>query len=161
MDPVIDSEVRASNDSGLMSVARGYHPDSSTLEPSHASPSQKPRNNALAAASSSDGRAVDNRQGWLPDVTSPSSITSPVYWQSGNNSERRASPSLSDTSVESVPAGGGITMRDNEISDRDGRNKACWAKSVEITDYVVVNGSAANIGAFVVWNIRVETLQVS
>ncbi|ROV96370.1 hypothetical protein VPNG_09062 [Cytospora leucostoma] len=38
------------------------------------------------------------------------------------------------------------------------RNRACWAKSVEVTDYVVVNGSATNIGAFVVWNIRVETL---
>lgn len=38
------------------------------------------------------------------------------------------------------------------------RNKACWAKSVEVTDYVIVNGSATNIGAFVVWNIRVQTL---
>lgn len=38
------------------------------------------------------------------------------------------------------------------------RNKACWARSVEVTDHVVVNGSATNIGAFVVWNIRVQTL---
>ncbi len=30
-----------------------------------------------------------------------------------------------------------------------------------MTDYVTVNGSATNIGAFVVWNIRVETLSVS
>lgn len=41
------------------------------------------------------------------------------------------------------------------------RNKACWAKSVEVTNYVIVNGSATNIGAFVVWNIRVQTLSVS
>lgn len=40
------------------------------------------------------------------------------------------------------------------------RNKACWAKSVEVTNYVIVNGSATNIGAFVVWNIRVQTLSV-
>lgn len=38
------------------------------------------------------------------------------------------------------------------------RNKACWARSVEVTDHVIVNGSATNIGAFVVWNIRVQTL---
>lgn len=38
------------------------------------------------------------------------------------------------------------------------RNKACWARSVEVSDHVVVNGSATNIGAFVVWNIRVQTL---
>jgi hypothetical protein len=42
----------------------------------------------------------------------------------------------------------------------DDRNNACWAKSVEIVDYIVVNGSATNIGAFVVWIIRVETLTV-
>jgi hypothetical protein len=41
------------------------------------------------------------------------------------------------------------------------RNRACWAKSVVVTDYVTVNGSATNIGAFVVWNIRVATLSVS
>lgn len=40
------------------------------------------------------------------------------------------------------------------------RNRACWARSVQVTDYVLVNGSATNIGAFVVWIIRVETLNV-
>ncbi|ROV88806.1 hypothetical protein VSDG_08974 [Cytospora chrysosperma] len=71
---------------------------------------------------------------------------------------------------------GAITLQDNEADEEDepaerrrvseetrtsygrDRNRACWAKSVEVTDYVVVNGSATNIGAFVVWNIRVETL---
>jgi hypothetical protein len=55
---------------------------------------------------------------------------------------------------------GGITMQDNETDDRDDRNTACWAKSVQIVDYVIVNSSTTNIGAFVVWNIRVETLTV-
>lgn len=60
-------------------------------------------------------------------------------------------------------------MHDNEtagedatperVSGRD-RNRACWAKSVSVTDYVIVNSSTTNIGAFVVWNIRVETLSV-
>ncbi|KAJ3949333.1 uncharacterized protein N0V96_000448 [Colletotrichum fioriniae] len=70
--------------------------------------------------------------------------------------EEEETESPTESSVTSA-----ITMHDNEASDINGRNRACWAKSVEITDYVVVNGSATNIGAFVVWNIRVETLQGS
>ncbi|KAM0575182.1 hypothetical protein ACHAQF_004651 [Verticillium nonalfalfae] len=64
-------------------------------------------------------------------------------------------------SAESVLPAGAITMQDHEVSDPDHRNKACWAKSVEIVDHVVINGSATNIGAFVVWNIKVETLRGS
>lgn len=72
-------------------------------------------------------------------------------------------------SSESVLPPGAITLQDNEYDDgpdgsnvygRD-RNRACWARSVEVKDYVIVNGSTTNIGAFVVWNIRVETLNVS
>ena len=64
---------------------------------------------------------------------------------------------------------GAITLHDNETEDdwhgrdlhgRD-RNRGCWAKKVQVTDFVTVNGSATNIGAFVVWNIRVQTLSVS
>ncbi|GKT41793.1 PXA domain protein 1 [Colletotrichum spaethianum] len=87
-------------------------------------------------------------------VTSPSSVTSPPYWLGHHRS-------VSNMSAESILPDGAITMHDNEASDVNGRNRACWAKSVEITDYVVVNGSATNIGAFVVWNIKVETLQGS
>ncbi|KAM0562993.1 hypothetical protein ACHAPJ_001836 [Fusarium lateritium] len=64
-------------------------------------------------------------------------------------------------STESVLPAGAITLRDNEASDYDDRNSACWAKSVEIVNHTIVNGSATNIGAFVVWNIRVETLNGS
>ncbi|KAL0935165.1 PX domain-containing protein YPT35 [Colletotrichum truncatum] len=88
-------------------------------------------------------------------LTSPSSVTSPPYWMNHH------SRSVSNMSAESVLPAGAITMHDNEASDRNDRNRACWAKSVEITDYAIVNGSATNIGAFVVWNIRVETLQGS
>lgn len=85
-------------------------------------------------------------------VISP--VTSPPYWyQTHARSPSRASDQESMI--------GAIVMRDNESSSIDERNHACWAKSVEITDHVIVNGSATNIGAFVVWNIRVETLSVS
>jgi len=114
-----------------------------------------------------------------PVGTGASPVTSPPYWLQTHGGHGRT---VSNISTESVLP---ITLQDNEEEEeeeegrgRDGgserlgsagsggshgrdRNKACWAKSVEIRDYVVVNGSATNIGAFVVWNIRVETLSVS
>ncbi|KAK0734283.1 Phox homologous domain-containing protein [Lasiosphaeria miniovina] len=99
-------------------------------------------------------------------MTSPS-VTSPPYWAHGHGR------TVSNVSVESVLPAGAITLQDNECDDDDDqnrraanvigrdRNRACWAKSVEITDSVMVNGSTTNIGAFVVWNIRVQTLNGS
>lgn len=94
--------------------------------------------------------------------TAASSVTSPPYWT--NTHARNAS----NTSVESFLPAGAITLQDNEYDDGPGgsnvygrdRNRACWAKSVEVTDFVIVNGSATNIGAFVTYNIKVETLNV-
>ncbi|KAI2640981.1 Phox-like protein [Xylaria nigripes] len=93
-----------------------------------------------------------------------SPVTSPPYWTVQNSrvhsfDHGRTPPNASATSL--VPAGLGITLQDNENSSVDDRGGACWAKSVELTDYVTVNGSTTNIGAFVVWNIRVETLNGS
>jgi hypothetical protein len=68
----------------------------------------------------------------------------------------------SNISVESI-AVGAITLEDNTAGE-DPKNKACWAKCVYIEDHVVVNGNygrKTGIGAFVVWNITVETLRVS
>jgi hypothetical protein len=100
-------------------------------------------------------------------VSSP--VTSPPYWTTtattgtGTGTGQSRGPQHGrHASAESI-SGGMITLRDNENSDSlvaDVRNHACWAKSVDITDHVVVNGSATNIGAFVVWNVRVETLSV-
>ncbi|KAK4462093.1 Phox homologous domain-containing protein [Cladorrhinum samala] len=99
-------------------------------------------------------------------------ITSPPYWQQGRPSDPQSTRhrrGLSTSSVESVLPPGAITLRDNEDEDDEGdddgearisrdRNRACWARSVNVVDYVLVNGSATNLGAFVVWNIKVETL---
>lgn len=108
-------------------------------------------------------------------LTSP--ITSPPYWSHGHAFETQSPSRANNYSTESLVPRGGITLQDNE-ADEDGgasgaarppehartsygrdRNRACWARSVEVTNPVVVNGSATNIGAFVVWNIRVQTLQ--
>jgi len=84
-------------------------------------------------------------------ITSP--ITSPPYWV---QSHQR---SISSTSVESIPAGA-ITLLDNTDSPADTKNKFCWAKSVYIEDHVMVNEHRTGIGAFVVWNVTVDTLRV-
>ncbi|KND91076.1 PX domain-containing protein YPT35 [Tolypocladium ophioglossoides CBS 100239] len=95
----------------------------------------------------------------VSSTLSPSSVTSPPYWlNSGAHAHQRSTSNLSADSV--LPAGA-ITLRDNDTSEHDDRNAACWAKSVEIVDYTTVNGSATNIGAFVVWTVRVETLNGS
>lgn len=83
-------------------------------------------------------------------ITSP--VTSPPYW---NSSHQR---SVSNISVESIAAGA-ITLQDNTDGE-DAKNKACWAKSVYIEDHTIVNERRTTIGAFVVWNITVETLRV-
>ncbi|KAI0903309.1 Phox-like protein [Ustulina deusta] len=90
-------------------------------------------------------------------IVSP--ITSPPYWTARGSQDHPSGHgrTISSASADSlIPAGLCITLRDNENSGIDDRGIACWAKSVEVTDYVTVNGSTTNIGAFVVWNIRVE-----
>ncbi|PNP58468.1 hypothetical protein THARTR1_01484 [Trichoderma harzianum] len=90
----------------------------------------------------------------LSATTSPSSMTSPPpYWPHAGSHQR----TISSMSAESILPVGAIRLFDRDTNDDD-RNSACWAKSVEITDYIIVNGSNTNIGAFVVWNVRVETL---
>ncbi|KAJ4394025.1 hypothetical protein N0V93_003242 [Gnomoniopsis smithogilvyi] len=119
-----------------------------------------------------DGRTHTPNTQKHPKMTSP--ITSPPYWAHGHTFESQSASQANNMSTESLVLGG-ITLQDNEADESDhpgqrdseetrtsygrDRNKACWAKSVEVTNYVTVNGSATNIGAFVVWNIRVQTLQ--
>lgn len=89
-------------------------------------------------------------------LSNTSSITSPPpYWPHASHQRN-----ISNLSTESFLPAEAIRLRDNDANDDD-RNSACWAKSVEITDFIFVNGSNTNIGAFIVWNISVETMNVS
>lgn len=83
-----------------------------------------------------------------------SPVASPPYWAPHSHTR-----SMSNVSIESVLPGG-IILRDNTDSDSD-KNGACWAKAVHIEDHVIINDGKTGIGAFVVWNITVETLSVS
>lgn len=149
---------------------------------------------------------ISNINTEMPDSPVTSPITSPPYWPNYSLHDGNSSSSggggqypqngghgrhVSNASVESIPTGG-ITLRDNENSSLDERGSYCWAKSVRVVDYTVINGghggsrssgsipggggggggsssrsggsaSVATLvaGAFVVYNIRVETLSVS
>jgi hypothetical protein len=145
-----------------------------------AAPHETPNRAPLFADTTSDASASDADGGADSESTSSrvvSPITSPPYWMMNvaNTNGNTLHPQTSHNrtaSVESVLPAGAITLQDNEDGSSDAgngdaniygrdRNRACWAKSVEVVSHVVVNGSATNIGAFVVWNIRVETLTVS
>ncbi|KAI1802908.1 Phox-like protein [Daldinia bambusicola] len=134
---------------------------------SNASNAPQPTSTTNTTTTATDGPSLPDRQaeeGGGEDAPVLSPVTSPPYWinnhSNSTNYHSLHARGVSSASVESLPAGG-ITLRDNESNSLDDRGNACWAKSVEITDYVIVNGSATNIGAFVVWNIRVETLSGS
>ncbi|RMZ81227.1 hypothetical protein DV737_g2668, partial [Chaetothyriales sp. CBS 132003] len=79
------------------------------------------------------------------------SHVSPPYWQ------HRKSPS--ETSQRSLQPSNAITLSDNTEPQSASRSKsALWAKTVSVIDYVVVNGGSAGLGAYVVWNCEVQTL---
>jgi hypothetical protein len=127
--------------------------------------SSQPHQSTFATARDAAGLAYaspesmnDYEEDETRDMLSPSSTTTtttPPYWVTPRTHQR----TNSNISAESLPVGA-ITLQDNENSEDNDRNNACWAKSVEIIDHTVINGSATNIGAFVVWIIQVETLTV-
>lgn len=74
---------------------------------------------------------------------------SPPYWQ-----HQRSISSATQVSVDRPPA---ITLEDNTQPNSPSQS-GLWAKTVSIEDYVVVRGNPAGLGAYVVWNCRVQTL---
>ncbi|KAF2460021.1 Phox homologous domain-containing protein [Lineolata rhizophorae] len=50
-----------------------------------------------------------------------------------------------------------IRLEDHTV-DGSEQGKALWARCVTVEDYVIVSGNAPGVGAYVVWNCTVETL---
>jgi hypothetical protein len=98
----------------------------------------------------------DQKLGKLPisgssaSEQSPSTL-SPPYWQ-----HQRAS---SQSSVDSTICSPAISLEDH-TQTRDGTSATLWAKDITIEDYVIVRGGSTGIGAYVVWNCTVQTLDV-
>ncbi|UPX11608.1 uncharacterized protein EKO05_0002205 [Ascochyta rabiei] len=74
----------------------------------------------------------------------------PPYWQKHERNGSRLSSYTSD-------AGARIALEDHTDEGSE-QCKVLWAKHVTIDDYVVVSGTAPGLGAYVVWNCTVETL---
>lgn len=152
----VDIEPMRSQPSPVTPPYWSHRPSTSERRP--ALSLQQPNNRAQEAPSTSRN---DN----VPGFSSYASSESTVSPTSPRSSFDRYSLSrtMTSASIDSLMAGGGggITLRDNENSSLDDRGSACWARSVVIRDYVIVNGGTTSIGAFVVWNVRVETLSVS
>jgi hypothetical protein len=75
----------------------------------------------------------------------------PPYWSHQRNASR-----ASQISVDGGPA---ITLEDHTEDPNCETSRGLWAKSVTIDDHVVVEGKTG-IGAYVVWNCRIQTLEV-
>jgi len=78
----------------------------------------------------------------------PASV--PPYWP-------QHARTVSNVSYQSITKPSPIRLEDHEEGDYD-QSKACWAKHVDIDGHTVISGPTG-IGAYVVWNIHVETLK--
>ena len=74
----------------------------------------------------------------------------PPYW----NPSREASL---DSTALLVDRPGPITLEDHTLS-REVSRSGLWAKSITIDDYVIIQGSLPGVGAYVVYNCNVQTL---
>jgi hypothetical protein len=87
-----------------------------------------------------------------PDVTRSESLV-PPYWRHSLAAHR-----LSQASLDGAPQHL-IALEDHTEDPASDTSKGLWAHSVTIDDYVIVKGSTG-IGAYVVWNCKIQTLQV-
>ncbi|KAF1912660.1 Phox homologous domain-containing protein [Ampelomyces quisqualis] len=76
----------------------------------------------------------------------------PPYWQRHGRHPSRMS-SCSTDNGHATP----ISLEDHTAEGSE-QCRVLWAKAVTIDDYVVVSGTAPGLGAYVVWNCTVETL---
>ena len=100
---------------------------------------------------SADFDTANQRRPSLANRPERNSIV-PPYWQR----HERTHSNLSVHASERTP----IRLEDHTDESSE-QCKALWAKHVSIDDYVVIGGTPPGIGAYVVWNCTVETLDVS
>ena len=83
----------------------------------------------------------------------PAESLVPPYW-----SHRRYESYSSVANTKPPP----ITLEDHTEEPDYEQSGAVWARGVTIDDedYVLVSGSVPNVGSFVVWNCRIEMIDV-
>ncbi|KAL4923462.1 uncharacterized protein BDV17DRAFT_242906 [Aspergillus undulatus] len=102
-----------------------------------------------AETSGSPGPASSQSPRHAPNERPVSGIV-PPYWSHHRNASR--------TSQFSTDGGPPITLEDHTEDPNSETSRGLWAKSVTIDDHVVVQGKTG-IGAYVVWNCKIRTLE--
>lgn len=92
-------------------------------------------------------------QGFNSNSKRHSAQATPPYWQHARHN--RSASYATQLSIDNRPPP--ITLEDNTQPHTKGHQRL-WAKSITIDDYVIVRGNPTGIGAYVVWNCKVETL---
>lgn len=103
---------------------------------------QQPRSRHL-----DPGKGKSNLTG-NPD---PPQSPTPIYWQ-----HRRYESYASIGNNKPAP----ITLEDNTEDTPDVKSPL-WAKHISIDGHVIVTGNVAGLGDYTVWNVKVDTLDVS
>lgn len=83
----------------------------------------------------------------------PVSGVVPPYWQRHDRNGSRLSQN-------SLARSAGITLEDHTADPDSETSRGLWARSVSIDDHRVVEGKTG-VGAYVVWNCTIYTLDVS
>lgn len=135
---------------GVAPQQRTQLPQSSSVIDSSAA---APENGSAQANSRSEPNNND-----LPDsqeASRPTSLSSvvPPYW-----SHYRGASRASLSSVEG-PRSNPITLEDHTRDPTCETNRGLWASGVTIDDHVIVEGKSG-VGSYVVWNCKIDTLDV-
>lgn len=81
----------------------------------------------------------------------PTSGEVPPYWGHYRDASRASQTSLDGSA--------GIALEDHTEDPNSDTSRGLWAKSVTVDDYVIVQGKTG-VGAYVVWNCKIQTLEV-
>ncbi|PGH15472.1 hypothetical protein AJ79_02449 [Helicocarpus griseus UAMH5409] len=94
-----------------------------------------------------------------PSSTPATTSVIPPYWRHYRNASQASQTSLDAATVSgSGPRRSLIRLEDHTEDPANEGSKGLWARSVTIDDYTVVKGRSG-IGAYVVWIVRIQTLE--
>ena len=125
-------------------------PEPEEAEPAHTPPDPEAEHASIPAPPDPEPNIEPNVQSSASSTTSrPISGVVPPYWRHNRNISQASQSSLR-----------GITLEDHTADPDSETSRGLWARSVSIEDHVVVHGMTG-VGSYVVWNCRIQTLDVS
>lgn len=110
---------------------------------------------SISTSGSSASKGHDDHNGTVhpSHKERPISGVVPPYWSHYRDASRSSQASLDQS--------GAIILEDHTEDPNSDTSRGLWAKSVTVDDYVIVQGkSSVGAGAYVVWNCKIQTLEV-